>query len=325
MSIEMISVIVPVYNIAEYLPKSIGSLLSQTYQNIEIITVDDGSTDNSLDVLHQLEKNDERIRVIHQDNGGVTKARLTGVAAAQGEWIGFMDGDDYVEPDMYERLLKNAHQYNADISHCGYQMVFPSRVDYYYNKGHLISQDQETGLKDLLDGSFVEPGLCNKLFRKSLLHSLLYEDVMDFSIKNTEDLLMNFYLFREARASVYEDFCPYHYIVRNGSATQSKETNINRLVDPVKVLEIIKNDCKNQVLVRIINKRIVYRLINCIEQKETYKYARRQLKAMFSEISSTCDKKTYWMAKWAYYSPSIYKFIHMIYGWIKGNNKKYNC
>ena len=197
---DLISVVVPVYNIAEYLPESIGSVMNQTYRNIEVIAVDDGSKDDSLEVLTKLSEQDNRLRVLHQENSGVTKARIAGVLAAKGDWIGFVDGDDEIEPDMYERLLRNAHEHCADISHCGYQMVFPSRVDYYYNTGRLAEQDRQTGLQDLIAGSFIEPGLCNKLFHKNLFHSLLHKDLIDQSIRINEDLLMNFYLFLQKKA-----------------------------------------------------------------------------------------------------------------------------
>ena len=140
---------------------------------------------------------------------------------------------------MYERLLMNAVRYKAQISHCGYQMVFgDGRVHSFYNTGRLVQQDTLTGLQDLLDGSYIEPGLCNKLFHKSLLHSLLHNDAMDLSIKEHEDLLMNFILFMKAEKSVYEDFCPYHYIVREDSASRGRK-NANQIFDPIKVKQII--------------------------------------------------------------------------------------
>ena len=104
----MISVIVPAYNIAPYLEKSIASICAQSYKNLEIVIVDDGSSDDTLSVVQKLEKQDQRILVISKENGGVTSARLRGVSEASGEWIGFVDGDDFIEPQMYERLLHNA-------------------------------------------------------------------------------------------------------------------------------------------------------------------------------------------------------------------------
>ena len=208
-----ISIIIPAYNFENEITRCVESLLEQTYHNIEIILVNDGSTDGTLNVLQELSQRDTRIRVINKSNEGVTRARLDGVKAATGDWIGFVDGDDYVEPMMFETLLENAYQYDADISHCGYQMVFPSRVDYYYNTGRVVQQDHITGLKDLLIGAFIEPGLWNKLFKRDLLKKIIQSNVMNLEIRNNEHLLMNYYLFREAKMSVFIDRCIYHYIV----------------------------------------------------------------------------------------------------------------
>lgn len=238
---DLISVVVPVYNISPYLERCVHSIQKQTYSNLEIILVDNGSTDGSTKLVDDLATEDYRIVPIHETSQGVTHARLTGVSCANGEWIGFVDGDDVIESDMFERLLKNAKQYQTQISHCGYQMVFDDgRVHYFYNTGRLAQQDKLTGLKDLLDGSFIEPGLWNKLFHKTLFHSLLHDGSMDYSIKNNEDLLMNFILFSNAEKSVYEDLCPYHYIVRKQSASRGR-LNQNRILDPIKVKGIIVN------------------------------------------------------------------------------------
>ena len=115
-----ISIIVPAYNIEAPLPRCLNSLLAQEYSNLEIIVVNDGSKDDTGAVMDAYAAKDSRIKAIHKENGGVTSARLRGVAEATGEWIGFCDGDDFVEPDMYARLMKNAADHNAQISHCGY-------------------------------------------------------------------------------------------------------------------------------------------------------------------------------------------------------------
>ena len=330
---DLISIIVPVYNVAPFLQRSIGSIQNQTYQTLEVIAVDDGSTDDSLLTLESLAESDSRIRVIHQENSGVTSARLAGAAAARGEWIGFVDGDDEIEPDMYERLLQNALEYGADISHCGYQMVFPSRVDYYYNTGRIIRQDQRAGLKDLIDGSFIEPGLWNKLFHKSLFQGLFHSGKMDLSIKNMEDLLMNFYLFQNAKLSVYEDFCPYHYMVRKGSAATSK-VNEHKLRDPLRVLKIIKNETADDtILQNAVNKRIAGCLVGLstmkldaqAELKKPYRdNARAELRQLLPELlRGNGSKKLKTMAAWAAVWPDSYSLVHEIYGEITGRNRKY--
>ena len=237
---DLISVVVPVYNIAKALPNCLDSILAQTYPNIEIVAVDDGSADSSGEILDRYAKRFSNIRVIHKENGGVTSARLRGVREAAGEWIGFVDGDDEIEPDMYERLLGNAKKYAAQISHCGYQLCLPDgRVHYFHNTGLLAKQDQTVAVRELLSGSIIEPGLWNKLFRKTLFHSLLHGNAVDTSIKNNEDLLMNFYLFSAAEQTVFEDWCPYRYLAREGSATRSK-INEHKIFDPIRVREIIR-------------------------------------------------------------------------------------
>lgn len=235
----MISVIVPAFNVESTIIRTLDSILSQTYSDIEVIVVDDGSTDTTGGLIDRYVSQHKCITAIHTPNHGVTNARLTGVAAASGEWIGFVDGDDEIEPDMYELLLKNAEKYGADISHCGYQMIFADgRISYFHNTGCVVWQDKITGLKDLLDGSLVEPGLCNKLFRKTLFHNLLHSTVLDRRIKINEDLLMNYVLFSNADRAVFQDVCKYHYMVRSTSASRVS-LNQHKIFDPIRVKQII--------------------------------------------------------------------------------------
>jgi len=239
---ERISVIVPAYNIGPWLGRCLDSLLAQTYENLEVIVVNDGSKDNTAAVLDDYAARFDRVRAIHKENGGVTSARLRGVAEAKGAWLGFIDGDDVIEPEMYARLLENARNYDADISHCGHQVLFPDgRIGYVHNTGELRKQDHLTALKDLLDGGLVESGLCTKLYRRELFAGL--SDRMDGSIKNNEDLLMNYYLFEKAERSVFEDICPYHYILRQGSASY-RAFHAHSLFDPIRVRQIILEHCE---------------------------------------------------------------------------------
>ena len=239
---DLISIIVPVFNLQNELPRCLDSILAQSYQNIEAIVVDDGSSDNSAGVMRWYAEKDSRIKPVFQENGGVTSARLHGVRKASGQWIGFVDGDDEIEPDMYERLLKNATTYHADISHCGYQMCFEDgRIHYFHNTGFLAQQDKITALEELLSGTRIEPGLWNKLFHKTLFHSLLHGKTVPLDIKINEDLLMNYRLFSAAEQTVFEDWCPYHYVVRNESASRAK-LNPHKIYDPIRVKDIIRQD-----------------------------------------------------------------------------------
>ncbi len=117
-SAPKVSIIVPVYNVEKYAEQCFDSLLAQTLQDIEIILVDDGSTDSSGEICDKYAQKDDRVKVIHQDNKGLGLSRNSGMAIARGDYIGFVDSDDYVSEDMYRILYENAQKYNADISYC---------------------------------------------------------------------------------------------------------------------------------------------------------------------------------------------------------------
>jgi len=244
---NMISVIVPAYNVEKEIIRCLDSLSAQSYPNLEVVVVDDGSQDGTAEILDRYSAEHANIRVFHQENGGVTSARLRGVREAKGEWIGFVDGDDEVEPQMYDHLVQNALKYDARISHCGYRLVFPDgREKCFYNTGTLFQNDRIEGLRELLTGRMIEPGLCNKLFHRSLLTSFLEDGKMDMGIRINEDLLMNFYLFKAAERSVFEDFCPYRYLVRETSATR-RGLSSKTMHDLIKVREYILEDIPKEL------------------------------------------------------------------------------
>lgn len=327
-----ISIIVPAYNIETYLPRCLDSLLAQEYADLEIIVVNDGSRDGTAAVMDTYAVRDNRIKAIHKENGGVTSARLRGLDAATGDWIGFCDGDDYVEPDMYARLTDNALTHNAAISHCGYKMMFPNgRIDYYYNTGRLSVQTGKQGCTDLLEGRFVEPGLVNKIYRKELFAGL--SDWLDPSIRINEDLLMNFYLFRQADMAVFEDFCPYHYILRKGSAAVSK-LNAHKLADPIKVQHILDAETKHTAeWNRPVMARLAYILIGNAtaalgDQKELIKpyrqAARKELRQRLGGIlKGDFGNGLKLMALWAAYLPTSYRWVHNLYARMKGTYKRF--
>ena len=240
----MISIIVPTYNVESYIKRTIESVLNQTYTNIEVICVNDGSTDDTLQRLRTIAELDDRVKIFTKKNEGVTLARKFGVEHANGEYIGFVDADDIIDSTMYERLYKNLSDYQADISHCAHDIVWLNgKRERFYGTARLAQQDKISGLKSLISGSF-EPGLCNKLYKHTLLHNLLHSDVMDYSIKINEDLLMNYYLFKSANTTVFEDVCLYHYIKREGSASSSPISS-KFIWDQINVKQIILKDAKD--------------------------------------------------------------------------------
>ena len=282
---NMISVIIPAYNCAQWLPRCLESLLNQTYPNLEIIVVNDGSKDNTIEVMTDYTDRYEHVKLITKKNGGEYAARVTGVEHARGSWVAFVDADDEVDPDMYERLMRNAQTYNAQISHCGFKMVYSDgKIVYLHNTGELRIQNRETALRDLLEEIIVENGLPGKLFRKELFDGI--KERMDFSIVNNGDMLMNYYLFEKIETAVFEDFCPYHYLQRQGSASRQK-LNKHIIYDPIRVRQILVDHCTDEMRndVRCALARmclISYRRI-AMESRAEYREDREKVRELIAQ------------------------------------------
>ena len=214
MSEPLISVIIPIYNTSDYLETSIGSVIAQDYNKLEIILVDDGSTDNSLEICNELAKKDKRIIVISKENGGVSSARNCGIDAANGEYIGFVDSDDYIDSDMYSLLLANALENDTDISQCEMHKGIPCPVS---NKQLYDSNDF---IKQLMLYSSTSASLCNKLYSAELFKSVR----LDSKFPVAEDILCNYHLLKKAKNIIVSSDAKYHYAFRSNSCINSSLT-----------------------------------------------------------------------------------------------------
>lgn len=325
---DLLSIIIPAYNIENYIGRCLESLINQTYQSLEIIVIDDGSTDNTLSVIDEYCHKDSRIKFIHKENEGVSLARLVGMKEAKGSYIGFVDGDDVVDQDMFEILIKNAKKYNADISHCGYVMDFPDgHSDYYYNTGKKVIQNNFEGLKDLLEGKFIEPGLWNKIYKKELIEVYINQNTMDHSIKNLEDLLINYYLFKDCNKAVYEDQCKYHYTLRKSSAATS--VSRNKISDPIKVFRIILDDIEEKNhLYKVIYRRYISTLIanaTINPYNDLKKEAKITIKKEYKNLKKyDVGSKLKYMCIGIIYAYPIFYLVRIIYNRITGIDKKYD-
>ncbi|MGZ5551627.1 MAG: glycosyltransferase family 2 protein, partial [Nitrososphaeraceae archaeon] len=145
---DKISIIIPVYNGVKYLPKCIDSVLNQTYKNLEIILVDDGSTDESGKICDTYSLKDNRIKVVHKQNGGLSDARNTGLKIATSEYIGFVDSDDFIESDMYEILLKTLYAYDADIVQCASYKIIDEKINPEHYSGTVEQFDSYSALEE---------------------------------------------------------------------------------------------------------------------------------------------------------------------------------
>lgn len=218
MNKPLVSVIVPAYKVEKYLDKCVESIVEQTYKNLEIILVDDGSPDNCPSMCDSWAQKDSRIKVIHKENGGVSSARNAGIDAAEGEFIGFVDSDDWLEPDMYECLVENALKYDADISRCGYYVDWPDHTSYVGGMESKITLPDEIEARcEMLETYHGTAALWNKIYRAALFDSLR----IDESMKITEDWYINYILLRRSKRTVYDAICKYHYIMHGDNATKS--------------------------------------------------------------------------------------------------------
>lgn len=207
-NIPKISVIIPTYNSENTILRCIKSIQSQTYNNLEIIIVNDGSKDNTERIVNELKRIDSRIKLISISNGGVSHARNTGIENATGEYITFVDSDDTIKRDMYEHLIWLMDEYNAQIAHCSYNNYVDDKFDSSVgNVGKIVEMNHDEALSCLLSGRYFAGGMCNKLYSISLFNNLR----LDENIKINEDVLMNFELFNKTNKSVYSDKALYNY------------------------------------------------------------------------------------------------------------------
>ena len=243
---ELITVIVPAYNVAEWLPRCLDSILKQTCNDLEILVIDDGSTDATGKIADEYGKKDKRIRIIHQENRGLAATRERGIEEARGEYIGFVDGDDEIIPEMYEKLAGNALKYHAQISQCGIMYCFyDGKRQPVHGSGKLTVYDRRQGCAALLLGKEMEPSLCNKIYHSSIIK----DSCLDSSIINNEDKLRNIVLFDRAECSVMEDFCGYLYWRRDNSMSNNLNAagiGKNILRARKRILDYVPEDLKTE-------------------------------------------------------------------------------
>ncbi len=235
-----ISVIVPVYNLENYIENTVAMLTAQTYKNLEIILVDDGSTDNSLEICQRLAKSDSRIVVIHQENKGVSAARNTGIKQATGKYIGFCDGDDDVEKDMYEFLYNNLVTDKADISICSLKMVRTDNSVTYISTGkNIIWDNKEHYLKALFSGN-TTMSVYTKLFKAEICKNTEFSE----NLRMNEDKFYCFLTAFKANRITYYDIPKYTYFRRAGSSTVTEFTE--KFFDSIKSSDMMIKICKNK-------------------------------------------------------------------------------
>ena len=224
-----ISIILPIYNVQDYLAECLDSIINQTYKNLEIICVNDGSTDDSLMVLKEYEKKDKRIKVFSHSNKGVSATKNVGLKIATGDYITFIDPDDFIDINVYEKCIESIIKYNADI--VVYQIHFEYSDKQKIFESKIYINDSISAIKENL----IFPSCCNKVFKRKVIENIYFFDDMKYA----EDLLFRDMVLPKASIIVLVPNISYHYRnIRIGSIENSlkKKARINSFIKGVNYL-----------------------------------------------------------------------------------------
>ncbi|WP_270424946.1 glycosyltransferase family 2 protein [Anaerostipes hadrus] len=221
---DLISIVVPVYNVENYLDRCVKSIIAQVYTNIEIILVDDGSSDNSGKICEKWKEKDKRIIVIHKKNGGLSSARNAGIEIAKGKYIAFVDSDDYISKNMYSELYRVLKQNNSDIAICGRKYVWDNGKRYcrYHYDKRIENYSSKEAIREMNSFRKFDMAAWDKLYRTSLFENIRFPEG-----KLSEDYYIMYKLFLKSKKVVYYAYPLYYYYQRQNSITKNKKINFD--------------------------------------------------------------------------------------------------
>lgn len=280
---NLVSVIVPVYNVELYLEKCLDSLMNQTYKNLEILLIDDGSLDNSGSICDEYSKKDSRFVVIHKSNGGVSSARNEGLKQMNGNYFTFVDPDDVVDKNYVKILLENCLKHNCEISICGVRDVYENQQIRSCSKKFKKKIDKSRAIQEVLNSKYYTGVVWGKIYKKEILDFIRFDE----NLKIAEDLkfLINIL---ENIESVYVDttVCLYNFTLRNNSAT-SCEFNEN-WKNEILLCENIENTLTNKKLKKYAKKRYIKINLDCIIKlvREGYDLNNKELSNLIKNIKN---------------------------------------
>lgn len=316
-----ISVIVPVYNCDKFLDTTINSIVNQTYKNLEIILVDDGSFDSSPLICDNWAEKDRRIKVIHKSNGGASSARNAGLDCATGDYIAFVDGDDYIDHDMYEIMLGHIVQYDADAAACGMVRENKNAPDEEWGSADAeieIADNTELLRKVGQANGILPVSPCNKLFSKKAIGDIRF----DIRFKYAEDVLFNYFAAKNISKMVIQNVARYHY-VNNSDSVSHIAFDAHRF-DEHRVMDIIINDAgDNKEIIDyciqgdvLKSLRTVKRMMVSGNETEKFNDMRNRILSYKHTIfhSSNFSKATRFKVLLIWLFPSIYKKFIAFYG-----------
>lgn len=227
---KLISIITAVYNIEEYLPRCVDSILEQSYRNLEIILVDDGSTDSCAGLCDAYARKDARVRVVHKKNGGLSDARNAGLAVAQGAYIGFVDGDDWIDCDMYRDMYEACEREKAQVAVCRYKQITKSGIiDASAGNSVLLSRDEALEIYVCGDERYlIYNSVWSKLFKRELIEGMRFP-----AGKNSEDIMFTTKAFCRMERCVYLDRAYYNYVLDREGSIMNEKAGERRMNDEI--------------------------------------------------------------------------------------------
>lgn len=322
---DKISVIVPIYKVEEYLNRCIDSIINQTYSNLEIILVDDGSPDDCGKICDEYAKKDKRIKVLHKENGGLSDARNRGVEVASGKYVCFIDSDDFVNPLMIEVLYNNLIKYKADLSICNYKQTSKSDIDTVNISSENTKVFEGASIMNNLynDLYVVTEVAWNKLYKKDVWKNIKYP----FG-KIHEDAYVIHHILNACKKVVYSDLKLYYYFERENSITkvfnEKRFDALGALKDRIDFFKKIKREDLHYRSIINYLKTIGFFYIDAARYAET-KESQTKLKKIFKdelekyniEISIPLKNKIQYLAMLK--MPRTYKFLRENFRLKKGS------
>lgn len=216
-----VSIIVPCYNVENYVEKSILSLMNQTLKEIEVIAIDDGSNDRTSEILDKIAKQYSNLKVIHKKNEGVSIARNIGIKEACGEYIGFLDSDDWVNSDMYEKMYNKAKEEDLDVVACDTNAIYPNYIKYISSN----IKESNSNTKDLMINAYAV--IWNKIYKKELLDDIKFKEHMSFC----EDVLFLYMIYPKIKKIGVINEALHNYLQRENSLTYTYNEKLYQLID----------------------------------------------------------------------------------------------
>ena len=318
---ETISVIVPAYNCEKTIERCLYSIIGQTYKNIQIIVINDGSSDNTESIVKQIQRKDSRINLISIPNSGVSHARNIGIDFAEGDYLTFVDSDDYIDSETYKTLIGIIKEYDVQIAHCSYKNVDEngSVLGTVGDTGKVLLQSHDEALEFFLKDKLFCEALWNKLYSKELFRSIR----LDESLKINEDVLANFCLFDLVDSSAFIDKSFYSYVsnihsvthTSKGFAGAEQSLVVAKKIYQMSIGKPYEYDAKCKVARKTLNLLKDYTNFNkkeTIAEKKTN--LRKELKANKSMLYRRNDRIAYILVM---YFPGLYRLLFKYYSKVR--------